>query len=82
MPPVGHTLTPGKGLASALMKAVPPDAFAGKNFTALNPSSWRAIISDTVAAPGRSGSPAARQPEITSFVVPGDTAKAAPASRA
>ena len=82
MPPVGQIFICGRGLANDLIKLVPPAALAGKNFIAVNPASSKCIISETVLAPGSNGRSAALQPSITACVVPGDTAKCAPASLA
>ena len=82
IPPVGQMVIWGSGLASDFTNALPPAALAGKNFIAVKLASRSVMISETVDAPGNSGRPAAAHPATTAGVVPGDTAKPAPALRA
>ena len=57
IPPVGQKRAAGTGAPTAFRKAVPPDAAAGKNFISVQPASSAASTSETVAVPGRNGSP-------------------------
>ena len=61
-------------------KIKPASRCGRKNFSAVNPCSDKAIISETVAAPGRSGRPASAQPDTTEDVVPGLTTNRHPAA--
>ena len=57
IPPVGQNFSDGSGPAIDFRYATPPDASAGKNFSAVSPRSASRIASDTVLTPGRNGSP-------------------------
>ena len=57
IPPVGQNRAAGTGAPTALRNAAPPDASAGKNFISVKPASSTASTSETVAVPGRNGSP-------------------------
>src|SRR5690625_1178998 len=82
MPPVGQKRTWGNGEASDFRYAMPPDASAGKNFISVMPVSSTVITSETVAVPGRQGSPVCDIAANSDGVAPGDTRKLAPASAA
>src|SRR3954447_17584238 len=82
MPPVGQKRAVGTTVVSEERYAVPPDASAGKNFICVTPYSSTASASDTVAVPGRNGSPVSSMASISRGVAPGETRNAAPASRA
>src|SRR4029077_20543240 len=80
MPPVGQNFSSGKGAATDLSHAVPPEASAGKNFSTLKPRAASAIASETVAQPGSTGTEAAASAAASSAGVPGLTRYFAPAS--
>src|SRR3954466_15300768 len=82
IPPVGQNLSEGNGPAIDFRNATPPDASAGKNFSAVSPRSASFIASDTVLAPGRNGSPVSKHASRPASVQPGVTRNFAPASAA
>src|SRR5882762_8766754 len=82
MPPVGQNFASGKGAATDLSHAVPPEASAGKNFSTLKPRAISAIASDTVAQPGSTGIDAWPSAAASSAGVPGLTRYFAPAATA
>ena len=79
MPPVGQKRRSGKGAANEASSLAPPTASAGNSFSARNPSSRRAIASETVAQPGRNGTGAPTAARASSGVAPGLTRNRAPA---
>src|SRR5688572_24328512 len=82
IPPVGQNRAAGTGAAIDFRNAAPPDASAGKNFSSVQPASSTASTSETVAVPGRNGSPVSAIAPSSDGVEPGDTRNCAPASRA
>ena len=79
MPPVGQKRAAGSGEASDFRYAAPPEASAGKNFISEKPASSTAIASETVAVPGRNGTPDHCISRSSPGVVPGETRNCAPA---
>ena len=72
---------PGSGPRTALSQAAPPDAAAGKNFSASKPSRREASSPPTaVAQPGITGIGASARASASSRGVPGVTMNLAPAS--
>src|SRR6476659_1608881 len=82
IPPVGQNRAAGTGDAIDFRNGAPPEASAGKNFISVNPASRTASTSDTVAVPGRNGSPVPAIAASRAGVVPGETRNCAPASAA
>ena len=82
IPPVGQKRASGNGEAIDLRYAAPPDASAGKNFISVNPASSTASTSETVAVPGRKGTPESAIAASRVGVEPGETRNCAPASTA
>src|SRR6476659_7577827 len=82
IPPVGQNRAAGTGEAFDFRIGAPPEASAGKNFISVKPASRTDSTSDTVAVPGRNGSPVPAIAASRAGVVPGETRNCAPASAA